>query len=202
MIELQDMHKTVPVLPTLTVNRPFITEFVDSESPCFALGVVEVQAQECGLFALRPEEEIPPEVSNIGFRFGHSLYGSETFEVIHFAFGFYGFHTYNVLINPNNPLVQTVLDKLLKSGDYFFFLLDANNHVVSFRSEISDDNLLELKNNISRIKSSTTTNEQYQRALRSFLKNPRPQGTMLNWVCCNGMKYLDLSEDRVDLTPS
>ena len=196
------MHKIAPQLPTLTVNRPFIAEFVGSDTPCFTLGVVEVEDQECGLLALRPSERIPPEVSGIGFSFGHSLYGSRTYEVIHFSFMFYGFQTYNVLVNPNNPLVQKVLDMMIASGDYFFFLVDADNHVVTFRSEIGNDLLSELKSNNARLKSSVTTHEQYQKALTGFSKNPRPEGIMLNWVCRNGLKYLDLSEDRVDLFPS
>ena len=39
---------------------------------------------------------------NLASYFGHSLLGTAAYEVIHFAFMFYGFVTYNVLINPNN----------------------------------------------------------------------------------------------------
>ena len=55
-----------------------------------------------------------------GFRFGHSLLGTREYEVLHFAFAFYGFEAYNVLVNPNNPLVQTVLTTMVDSRDYFF----------------------------------------------------------------------------------
>jgi hypothetical protein len=33
-------------------------------------------------------------------------------------FAFYGFGTYNVLVNLNNPLVQTVLTTIVHSTDY------------------------------------------------------------------------------------
>ena len=73
------------------------------------------------LLALRPNEVIPPEISEAGFLFDHGLLGNADFEVVHFAFHSYGFKTYNVLVNPNNPLVQTVLTAMVESGAYFFF---------------------------------------------------------------------------------
>jgi hypothetical protein len=51
---------------------------------------------------LRPAEVIPPEISGLGFNFGHALLGTTEFEVIQFVFHFYGFETYNMLVNPNN----------------------------------------------------------------------------------------------------
>ena len=83
------------MLPTLTVNRSFIREFIAADTPCFALGMVEERGRQYGLLALRPEADIPPAVSDGGFNFGHALFGSAAFEVIHFVFEFYGFQTYN-----------------------------------------------------------------------------------------------------------
>src|SRR5688572_5674121 len=94
------------MLSALTVNRSFMREFIEASTPCFALGLVEEQGRQYGFLALRPEEEIPSERSDSGFSFGHSLYGSSRFEVLHFAFQFSGFQAYNVLLNPNNPLVR------------------------------------------------------------------------------------------------
>ena len=98
-----------PFLPKLTMNGQFIRDFIAAESPCFALGLVEERKQQCGFLALRPDEVIPPEISAVGFNFGHALLGTAEFEVIQFAFQFYGFETYNVLVNPNNHLVKRVL---------------------------------------------------------------------------------------------
>lgn len=189
-------------LTPLTLNRSFTREFIDAEPPCFAMGLVEERGQQSGLLALRPAQAIPSEVSDLGLNFGHALYGSATFEVIHFVFEFYGFQTYNVLVNPNNPLVQTVLTQMLDSADYFFFALNPDNHVTTFRVEIGEDILTELTGNISRIRSSTTTESQYQRAISSFSKNPTPEGILLNWVCQNNPDYLDLTTDQVQLTPA
>ena len=74
------------------------------ESPCIALGLVEEGKQLCGFLALRPAEVIPPEISGLGFNFGHALLGTTECEVIQFVFHFYGFETYNMLVNPNNRL--------------------------------------------------------------------------------------------------
>jgi hypothetical protein len=75
-------------------------DFMAEESPCFALGLVEERKQTCGFLALRPAEVIPPEISGLGFNFGHALLGTTEFEVIQFVFHFYGFETYNMLVNP------------------------------------------------------------------------------------------------------
>jgi hypothetical protein len=69
--------------------------------------------------ALRPAEVIPPEISGLGFNFGHALLGTTEFEVIQFVFHFYGFETYNMLVNPNNRLVKKVLMRMVESGDCF-----------------------------------------------------------------------------------
>ncbi len=147
--------------PTLTVNRQFITEFIAADTPCFALGMVEERGRQCGLLALRPEEEIPSEVSDTGFNFGHALFGSAAFEVIHFVFQFYCFQTYNVLVNPNNPLVQAVLNRMIADEDYFFFALEATGRVTAFRAEIGQETLSQVKANLARIEQSTTTEAQY-----------------------------------------
>ena len=111
------------MFPVLTVNRSFMHEFMDAETPCGALGLVEANGRQRGFVALHFDEDTPSEVTARGFRFGHSLLGGATFEVIHLAFAFYGFRTYHLLINPNNPLVQAVLTRMFEDEDYFFFAL-------------------------------------------------------------------------------
>lgn len=196
------MSNVHPFLPVLTVNRDFMAEFIAAEPPCFALGLVEERKQECGFLALRPDEIIPPDVLNRGFRFGHALLGISAYEVIQFVFAFYGFGSYNVLINPNNPQVRTVLTTMVNSGDYFFFALGLDNAVTTFRSDIGQENLDGLETNLPRIQRSTTTDAQYRQALASFDRNPQPAGALLNWVCRDNAKYLDLSENRLELNPA
>jgi len=68
------------------------------------------------------------------------LLGTTEFEVIQFVFHFYGFETYNILVNPNNRLVKTVLMRMVESGDYFFFAISPNQSVtfqVWFRPQAS-----------------------------------------------------------------
>lgn len=193
---------TIQPLPTLTVNRTFMQAFLDAPTPCFALGLVEERQQQRGLLALRPDTPLPPTSLNGGFRFGHSLLGTASFEVVQFAFEFAGFGTYNVLINPNNPLVQAVLDSLLEQQDYFFFALDADHRVTAFRADIGDDNLVGLKTHGARLAGSTTTLAQYDNALAQFARHPQPKGTLLTWVCRACEEALDLTQDRLTLNPS
>lgn len=191
-----------PLLPTLTLNRSFMQAFIAADPPCFAMGLVEEHGRPCGFLGLRPEVSIPADITNQGFNFGHSLYESSAFEVIHFAFEFYGFKTYNVLINPNNPIVQAVLQRMIENGDYFFFALEATGRATAFRAEIEQDNLSQIKANFSRIRQSMTTKTQYDLALCAFEDDPRPEGTLLQWVCCDQIDYLDLTTDRMELKPA
>ena len=167
-------------LPTLTVNASFIDAFLSAPAPCCALGLVEVEGRECGLLALRPDRSIPSHSTDRGFRFGHSILDTDAYEVVHFAFEFYGFATYHVLINPSNPLAQAVLNTMVTTGDYFFFALDADQHVTAFRSALGDDTLIFLKAHLARLQQSQTTEEQYRQAVSLFAKQPTPPGTLLN----------------------
>ena len=167
-------------LPSLIVNRSFLTDLIQAEKPCCALGMVEVEDELCGFLALRPEPMIPPGVTDLGFNFGHTLFGSSTYEVVHFAFEFYGFQTFNVLVNPNNAIAQAVLKQMIESGDYFFFAIDeASGSATAFRSEIGDDTLLSLTENWDRIQHSSTTEDQYHQVMLKFASKPYPPGILL-----------------------
>jgi hypothetical protein len=196
------MSINYPELPTLTVNRSFISEFISAQPPCCALGLVEVQNQLYAFIALRPKQEIPSHVTDKGFAFGHTLIGNSNSEVIHFCFNFYDYQAYNVLLNPNNPIVQSVLKTMIESGNYFFFSLDnTSGNVTAFRSEVGKDNLKNLTDHWQRIQNSTTTDEQYLQSVIYFLKNPSPVGELLQWVCSNNIDYLDLTQDRLQMKP-
>ncbi len=195
------MSQVRPLRPALNVNRSFIREFIAADSPSFALGIIEEEQRQYGLLALRPEQALPAQVTDRGLNFGHSLLGNDSFEVIHFAFEFYGFQTYNVLVNPNNQVVQSVLAHLIEGGNYFFFALNPDNGVTAFRTELGQETLIGLKSNLARIRQSTTTSSQYQQVLIRFADNPHPEGTLLNWVCQDNIDYLDLTQDRMDLSP-
>jgi hypothetical protein len=190
------------LLATLSVNRQFMSDFLSAATPCFALGMVEEQKRACGFLAIRPNEVIPPEISDAGFLFGHGLIGNADLEVVHFSFHFYGFKTYDVLVNPNNPLVRTVLTTMVENADYLFFALDSQGGATVFRSEFGQADLAGLQNHLPRIKRSATTDAQYQQAVSFFQKNPGPPGVVLEWVCRDRLEYLDVTGDCLELTPS
>jgi len=191
-----------PARSTLTVNRSFIRDFLAAESPCFALGLVEERQRLGGFLALRPPTAIPPAVTDAGFRFGHSLLGNADYVVVQFVFAFYGFETYNVLVNPHNLLVQTVVTTMVHNEDYFFFALNADGSVTAFRSDLGQADLAGLKTNLPRIQQARTTEAQYRRAVTLFAQHPDPAGALLPWVCRDHAAYLDLTTDRLDMTPA
>ena len=189
------------MLPVLTVNRSFMHDFMDAEPPCGALGLVEENGRQSGFVALHLDADIPSEVTARGFRLGHSLLGGDAFEVIHLAFAFYGFRTWNLLINPNNPLVQAVLTRMFEDEDYFFFALSSTGRATAFRSEMGQDVLFYVKAHLPRLRHSTTTETQYDLACLAFASNPTPPGTLLHWACRDNIEFLDLSTDRLELNP-
>ena len=66
---------------------------------------------------------------------------------------------------------------------------------------MGQDSLVNLKTDWERIQASTTTASQYRQALSDFAKKGYPPGVLLNWVCWNDVNYLDVSQNRLDLTP-
>jgi hypothetical protein len=80
-----------------------------------------------------------------------------------------------MLVNPNNRLIKKVLMRIVESGDYFFFAISPNQSVTAFRSEIGQKSLAGLSTNLRQIQESTTTDAQYQRALRNFRRRPDPR---------------------------
>jgi len=191
-----------PVRPALVVNRRFMQAFLAADPPCMALGMVEVQQQLCGMLALRLDEAIPTAIADRGFEFGHALFGTTTFAVLHLVFAFPGFQTYNVLINPNNLVVQAVLRTMLDDVDYFFCALQPQGQVTAFRAELGSDGLAVLRANRARLQTSLTTDAHYQQALTAFAAHPEPPGVLLPWVCRETVAALDLTTDRLTVTPA
>jgi len=196
------MRAAPPLRPALVVKRLFMQEFLAAEPPCLALGLVEERQRLCGLLALRLDETIPPAIADRGFEFGHALLGNMTFAVLHLVLAFPGFQTYNVLINPNNLVVQAVLRTMLDDGDYFFFALQPQGQVTAFRADIGSEGLAVLRANRARLQASTTTDAQYQQARMAFAAHPEPPGVLLPWVCHETVAALDLTTDRLPLTPA
>lgn len=195
------LHDSFP-LPTLTANRRLFQTFISEPAPCFTLGLLEEQGEPLAFLGLRPEEPIPEQFTESGFAFGHSLIGNQDFEVLHFGFEFYGYQHYNVLLNPNNRIVQTVLQSMLARKDYFFFTIDAATHgATAFRAGLGPNPLELLRLSLPRIMDSITSDAQYQQALSEFDLNPSPPGKRLNWVCRDHTGALDLTNDRMSLTP-
>jgi hypothetical protein len=91
---------------------------------------------------------------------------------------------------------------MVESEDYFFFALNANQATTSLRSDIGQEDLAGLKTHLPRIQNSMTTEAQYRTALSRFATNPHPAGTLFNWVCRDNPQYRDLSENRLEMSPT
>ncbi len=191
------------LLPRMIINRAFVENFLDEAAPCFAMGVLEQRKKQCAFLALRLEEFISDDVSSLGFNFGHSVFGNKDFEVLHFAFSFYGYKTYNALINPSNMIIKTALKLMVEAKEYFFFAINPDNSVVAFNTDIKEDfGITGIWRHDDRIWRSTTTQKQYEKAVVEFTEDPDPPGTMLEWVCFDNPDYLDLTGEVIEMTPS
>ena len=122
------------------------------------------------------------------------------FQVIQFAFNFYGFKTYHALVNPHNPVVRAVLTTLVESGDYYFIQFATDGKASMFRSEGGDESLAGLRTNLPMIMNSMTTEGHCLQAGSLFEKKMEPAGVLLDWVCRDTMEYLDLTRDRLQMT--
>lgn len=189
------------LLPRMVLNGSFVGELIAAEAPAFALGLVEERKQIGGLFALHLDKPLPTTISVAGFRFGHSLLGTDEYLVAHFAFEFYGFAKYEVLVNPNSRVVRTVLQRMVETGEYQFFALDRSGKATVFKSDPGQRDLAGLRTNWPRIVQADTTDAQCASAVTSFGRQI-PKGELLTWVCRDELTYLDLERDRLELTPS
>ena len=195
------MGEVYNLLPKLTLNKLFITDLMKATPPCFAMGYVEVNGSISGFLAIRPGKPIPTDSTNQGFRFGHSVLGFNNAPVLQFIFDFYDHECYHALVN-HNPLVQAVLSTMIKNKDYFFFAINTDQSVISFRSHLEEPDLAGLRTNQENFNKVTCLPEQYEKACQAFAKNPQPPGQILEWVCRDDLDYLDLTHHRLELDPS
>lgn len=189
------------LLPRLTLHRQFAEDLWAAKAPCFALGMVEERQEPMGLLALRPPKAMPKEAMALGFNFGHTLVGNADFEVVQLFFEFYGFATYSVLLNPNNPLVKQVLSYTLASKQYFFLALAPDATVTAFRAEFDADRLAGLREHWPRLQNSRTNDLQYQKAVKAIQKQTQDPDALLTWVCRDHVDCLDPRKDPLELTP-
>lgn len=189
------------LLPRLTLHRQFAEDLWAAKAPCFALGMVEERQEPMGLLALRPPKAMPKEAMALGFNFGHTLVGNADFEVVQLFFEFYGFATYSVLLNPNNPLVKQVLSHMLASKQYFFLALAPDATVTAFRAEFDADRLAGLREHWPHLQNSRTNDLQYQKAVKAIQKQTQDPDALLTWVCRDHVDCLDPRKDPLELTP-
>jgi len=188
-------------LPELILNRAFMLDFADAEAPCFALGLVEADGQETGFLAMRPDKSISSEMLAGGIAFGHRLSEIHGETLCQFVFNIYGFAQYSALVNPAHPMVRQVLETMLARRDYFFFILNPDGRASAFRSDLGEENLAGLRDNLPAMQRATTSKDAYEAGVKAFRRASDPPGTLLTWVCRNNPNYLDLDTDPMVLPP-
>lgn len=189
-------------LPALAVNHLFMMDLMAAQPPCFALGLVEATGSTTGCIAMRPAQSIPEHSTSQGFRFGHSMVGDQHHQAIHVAFEFYGYGSFHGLVDPSNLIARAVLDRMLATQDYFFFVINPDQTVLTFRSYLEDANLAGLRSTRTQFAGAQCPPEHYDRMVVAF-KHQRKRGErVMTWVCRDNPAYLDLVAHRLDLNPS
>jgi hypothetical protein len=158
-----------------------------------------------GFLAIRPDAILPPTATAAGFRFGHVLLGTLQYTVVQFVFEFYGFARYHVLVRPDHPIVRSVLTRMADSGELFFFALDGNGTATTCNADLGrgrDAHGAGLQRNLPRILRAAATEAQYRDVLAQFRASPKPPGTLLNRVCRDDERSLDLTAERLEMTPA
>lgn len=195
------MSEVHPFLPRLTINALFIRDLMMATPPCFAMDYVMERGVKRGFIALRPEAPIPAVSTAQGFNFGHSVMAFGGKPILHFGFEFYGHATYHGLVPPNNPVVQAVIATMLETEDYFFFAINPDQSVTTFRSQLEYRDLAGLRTNQALYCAESCSSEQYEKGVNAFRKNPDLPGHVMEWVCRNNRDYLDLEKYPLELTP-
>ena len=77
-----------------------------------------------------------------------------------------------VIRDGRDPAARLVITAMVETGDYLFVALDADAGVTAFRSEIGRNSLAGLKANLARIRTSITTEAQYDTAVAQFARTP------------------------------
>jgi hypothetical protein len=196
------MTNIYSLLPKLTLNGRFVQGFLDAPEPCCAVGVIEERKQVLPLLALRPGVTLPDHITAHGFEFGHSVLGDNDYEIVRFSFEFRGFATYHVLLNPNDPAVCEILRRMVELRSYFIIAIDPDQHVTAFRADVGEAILTGLIDHLPRLIRSTTSGALYDKVLAQFRRRPEPPGHVLEWVCHGDLSYLDLTKDRMELSPT
>jgi len=183
----------------LTINERFLRAFLDAEASCAALGLVEEARQVRGFVAARINESLPIQAARSGGDFGYELLGTDRYEIVHLILNFPGLQPYDILLNPNNPVVRKVLDVMRETAQYFIFVIVADG-MTAFHKDM-DEESLDWFNRYGRVvHTSTTTIQEYERGLRNFTKDDRfMHGKLLSWVCREDMAALDSQEDRFEV---
>ena len=191
------------VLPRLTLNRLFLRDLMAADTPCFALGYVEVEGQPSvtGFLALRPDAPISAASTERGFDLGHTVLGHPDRPVFQFIFEFQGYDCYHALVNPANPIVREVLTTMVDTEDYFFFAINPDGQVTAFRSHLDHPTLVGLRTNLENFGEAICPPDHYERISQAFARNPDPPGRIMEWVCRDNPEYLDLTQHRVALNP-
>lgn len=187
--------------PGLILNRAFMEDFASADAPCFAMGLVEVDGEETGFLAMRPDEAIPSEFLSLGLAFGHRVSAYRDHMLCQFVFSIYGYKQYSALVNPASSMVRQVLDTMLQQRDYFFFILNPDGRASAFRSDLGEENLSGLSDNLPEMYAATTPRNTYEAAVSDFRKAPDPPGPVLTWVCRDNPAYFDLVTDPMVLPP-
>ena len=184
----------ITLLPPLVFNQSFFDSFGEQESPCAALGLVEIRKKETGFIAIKTGQTIN---SANGFELGAQLLGSKDFAMLHLIFSFgQGWGTYDVLLNLNTPAAKKAMSVWEKTGEYFFFVFH-DSGMAAFNNKIGqewhDYNFFEFT------EKANNSASQFERAEKRFTESDIPHGTYLDMVFLNNSDFLDLSQDRLEL---
>jgi len=165
------------------MNRLFVQDLMSAPPPCFAAGYIEELGKTTGFLAMRPRALIPKDALSSGFSFGHSVQEYDGEILLHFGFKFYGHKTYHCVVQPQNPIIMAVIDKMLETQDYFFFAINTDDTITSFRSKMESADLASLRTNRLLFDKAKCSLKKYDDARTHIQKEVFPYDEEMMWVC-------------------
>lgn len=99
--------------------------------------------------------------------------------------------------------MRPILATMAECGDYLFVCLNADQTATTFRPDPGSFDLAGFRDNLPAMLNATTTDIDYLKWHRAFLRNPDPADSeLVTWVCRDKAEYPDLTLNTAIAPPA
>lgn len=171
----------------VTLNQRFISQFLDAPAPCFALAHIQRSGRTGGSIVIRLPFRLPANLRTTDFRFEQSPFWVEDSPLLCVSIKFRSGILYHGLASLHNSTVKVVFESVLKSGECPLLLIDSAQTAIAMNFPTAG-----LIRNLAHL---------WQNSGQRWV-NPLPIGQVMQWVCYEDLRQLDLNGRCAVLEPA